>query len=304
MKWHLFVFILTIWALTDRSHAAVPTPVPSQGFAQALGPTPVFSAPTFPGAMGDAGALNRRVKLFHGLLFTAWPGTAFTVLERRNAGKVAIARVTTSEYPCLSCWIDARHVRFSARPFPERAVKMPSRRDILRFLEGAAARGVPYCWGCNFSAGVPSLRRDYGLTARQLARYPWDFAGLDCSGILFEATGGATPRDTNRLLVYGDPVRIQGKTMAQIQAMLQPLDLIIWQGHMLIVIENGFVVESANRYRRHFVRKAMKSPLAQRLGEVVWQRKPVNNYFDQRLSGRRRFVVRRWHPSASAGVRP
>jgi len=293
-----------MWALMEVSHAAVSAPVPSVGFAQATGATPVFSSPTFPDALGAAGNLNRRVKLYHGLLFTAWPGTAFTVLERRSAGKVAIARVTTAEYPCASCWVDARHVRFSAKPFPERTVKMPSRHDILQFLEGAAARGVPYCWGCNFTVGVPSLRRDYGLTARQLARYPWDFAGLDCSGILFEATGGATPRDTNRLLVHGDPVRIHGRTVAQIQALLQPLDLIVWQGHMLIVLENGFVVESANRYHRQFVRRAIKSPLVQRLGEVVSQRKPVNQYYDRRFSGRKRFVVRRWYHPATAGVHP
>ncbi len=300
-----------IWVMIPPGSSLAGTPgnprARTPEYARASAATPVYGDRFFPNTIGFANNLNRRVRLYHSLLFTAYPNTAFTVLDRQNVGGVQVVRVTTAEYPCQACYVDARNLAFAGKPFPERQAKLPSRRAILQFLENAAARGVPYCWGCNFTAGVPSMRRDYALTARQLARYPWDFAGLDCSGILFEATDGVTPRDTNRLLVYGDPVPVKGKSEAQIRALLQPLDLIIWQGHMLIVLENGFVVESANRYRRQFVRKAIKSPLAQRLGEIVWQRRPVNNYYDMRFSGAKRFVVRRWYginPAPAAGVRP
>ena len=300
MRLGLFLISMATWVLMNISPSRARTPE----YAQSIGNTPVYSNQYFPVTYGIGSFLNHTVKLYHQLLFTAYPNTAFTVVKRQTVEGVQVVRVTTAEYPCHACWVDARHLRVSAKPFPERPVKMPPSKDILRFLENAAARGVPYCWGCNFAAGVPSLRKEHRLTPRQLARYPWDFAGLDCSGILYEATGGATPRDTLGLLVYGEPVRVQSrKTVDRISALLKPLDLIIWQGHMLIVLENGFVVESANRYRRQFVSKTIKSPLATRLAEVLRQRRPVNNYYDRRFSSQTRFVVRRWYGVPPAPVK-
>lgn len=304
VPWVLVISIFIGSAPTPRR--GPPTAPKAPTYAQALGATPVYLVRSFPRQLGNHGVLGRRARLYHGLAFTAYPKTAFVVQERVRVADTDILRVTTAEMPGPVYWLDARHVRLANTPFPERPRKLPSRAQVLRSLEQAAARGVPYCWGCNLAAGVPRLRADYSLTARQLARYPWDFAGVDCSGLLYEATEGATPRDTSALLGYGAPVPIQGKSLAELLKQLQPLDLIIWQGHMLIVLEHGQVVESINKYARRFVRKTVKSPLAVRLAEVMRTRKPVDQYNSSRHKGRRRFVVRRWVPApgAAPGVSP
>jgi len=304
MPW-LLIFSIFL-ANPPRGRLVPPTPSPTPTYGQAIGATPVYLSRFFPRHLGNAGVLGRRARLYHALAFTAYPDSAFVVHERARVEGRDVLRVTTAEAPGATYWVDERHVRVASKPFPERTRNMPAAAKVLRALEQAAAQGVPYCWGCNFAAGVPRLRADYGLTARQLTRYPWDFAGVDCSGLLYEATDGSTPRDTSLLLGYGSPVAIQGRTLAELLNLLKPLDLIIWQGHMLIVLENGQVVESINKHARRFVRKTVKSPLAVRLAEILRTRKPVNQYHSPRHAGRRRFVVRRWHPTpgAAPGVTP
>jgi hypothetical protein len=118
----------------------------------------------------------------------------------------------------------------------------------------------------------------------------WQLAGVDCSGILYEATGGYTPRNTSSLAEFGRPVSIAGKTAEQIAAQLQPLDLIVWPRHVLIVLDGGRVIESRLVCKKpsEGVRiRASKDALA----EIMHQRKAV----DSIISGTGEFVVRRWY---------
>ncbi len=287
--WGVFLFVSCGW-LSAAAAAG------EKKFAMAIGPTPVFNNHRFPGALGNHTHLHPRARLYHGLLFTAFPGTAFEVAGTRKSGKLILVRVKTNEYNCKTCWVDSRHLKFSSKPFPTRRTVMPKKSVILKFFDDAVKAGVPYCWGCNFVTGVPRMIQDFQLTQKQLKRYPWDFKGLDCSGLLYGATGGATPRDTSRLLDYGVPVPIAGRTAEQIIASLRPLDIIVWQGHMVIVEPDGTVVETVNRLRRKFIRKTIRTPVEERLGEIMARRRPVNNYWDKRHLSGLRFVVRRWHP--------
>ena len=72
----------------------------------------------------------------------------------------------------------------------------------------------------------------------------WQLKGVDCSGLLYWATNGATPRNTSALVNYGTGVMIMGLSIDQILTELKPLDLIVWSGHVLIVLPGERVIES------------------------------------------------------------
>lgn len=103
---------------------------------------------------------------------------------------------------------------------------MPSGDVILERLYSKL--GLPYVWGGNCAQGIPEMLSLFPDDSR------WLFRGLDCSGLLFEATEGLTPRNTSWLKNFGDPVT--GK--------LKPLDAIVYDGHVLFVAEGDKTIES------------------------------------------------------------
>ena len=66
----------------------------------------------------------------------------------------------------------------------------------------------------------------------------WRLEGVDCSGLLYQATGGYTPRNTSSMKDFGDEVKISGLPLEQISFLVRPLDLIVCTGHVVIVL-NG-----------------------------------------------------------------
>ena len=71
----------------------------------------------------------------------------------------------------------------------------------------------------------------------------------------------------------------------EISKKLQPLDIIVWSGHVIIVLDNKTTIESTPAEGVH------KSDLLARLTSVMEERTPVNDWAS--TSGKR-FVVRRW----------
>ena len=63
--------------------------------------------------------------------------------------------------------------------------------------------------------------------------------GLDCSGLLYEATEGLTPRNTKELMTYGVEISLSER---------QALDLILYSGHVLIVLSPDKVIESRDEF--------------------------------------------------------
>ena len=115
-------------------------------------------------------------------------------------------------------------------------------------------------------------------------------AGVDCSGLLYEATNGFTPRNTSALLHFGKNVSIAGKSRQAITALLQPLDLLVWPGHVIIVIDGGNAIES--RLVCQEPDKGVRiRPLADAMSEIMKKRRPA----DEVQNDREEFVVRRWY---------
>jgi cell wall-associated NlpC family hydrolase len=133
----------------------------------------------------------------------------------------------------------------------------------------------------------------YGGNVSDASKRQLTLAGLDCSGLIYQATNGWTPRNTSQLVSYGRGVRIAGKTVKDIANLLEPLDLIVWNGHVIIVLDRKTVIESRLECGKQGNGGVMMTPVEQRLREVIRTRRPVDEW---PAAGKQRdvFVIRRW----------
>jgi cell wall-associated NlpC family hydrolase len=270
-------------------------------YAVARLPTPVFSTPDIGGifaANAEKALRLDRCNQMRELEFVALPGTVFTIEETLEKKLSRVYRVTTADYPYPTkkgYFIDSRFVDPVAIKPAERARTLPARETVIARL--LAAQGRRYVWGGNVREGIPELLDFYPpppggkATAEILAR--WQLEGVDCSGLLYEATGGFTPRNTSALITFGTAVSIAGLTADQIAARLEPLDLIVWDGHVMIVIDRARVIESRLNCSEKI--GVVVSPLKAALARVMGKRLPVNDYRDSVQSKSKKFVVRRWY---------
>jgi cell wall-associated NlpC family hydrolase len=149
-------------------------------------------------------------------------------------------------------------------------------------------------WGGNLQGGVAELMDlFYGGAVPAAAGRRLALAGLDCSGLLYQATGGWTPRNTSQLVSFGKAVPVAGKSPEQVVADLEPLDLIVWSGHVVIVLDQNTVIESRLECGKAGRGGVMTTRLRQRLSEIMRTRRPVDSWPS---AGKQRdvFVVRRW----------
>lgn len=263
---------------------AVPLPAggPPVRYGIALSPTPVLNSKDFHKGVGNHGLRLKTDSCgqTRELEFVALTGTIFVIHDSEN--EAGILKVTTDDYPyapAKGLFIDSRLVSITDKPPPRRSRHLPRQDELIRKLR--ALEGTPYVWGGNVSGGVDG----------------WGLAGVDCSGLLYEVTDGWTPRNTSSLGTFGDQVAIAGLSASALAAILRPLDLIVWPGHVLIMLDNGEIIES--RLSCDGGRSGVIiEPAVSRLQKILKSRRPVNS-----LSGRRStdnaFVVRRWLPQGN-----
>jgi len=92
------------------------------------------------------------------------------------------------------------------------------------------------------------------------------------------------------MLYFGKPVMIEGLSASQIAAKLKPLDLIVWKGHVIYVLDQNNTIESClgcSPTGGVTIRN-----LRAVLEEVMRSRKPTNDYYKSAVT--ERFVIRRW----------
>lgn len=262
-------------------------------FAVATGSAPVLNTPDFSTVFGGKDGttlLTDHCGQIRAVEFVALPGTVFTVEKKIEGRSGAVYRVTTADYPYPSpdgYFVDARSVKLAKIRPAERSRNLPPQEKILGDLESRV--GSRYIWGGNVAGGVAALIAWYP-PAGKVDKELWQLAGVDCSGILYEATDGYTPRNTGSLTEFGRPVSIAGKTAAEIAAQLQPLDLIAWPGHVLIVLDRGRVIESRLVCKKPTEGVRIRS-IDAALADIMQRRKAV----DRISRGTGEFVVRRWY---------
>ena len=273
-------------------------------YAVAAIPTPVLDTPkfraVFGGRSGGTLRLNKEGE-FVDLEFIALPGTVFTVQRTMWGRPPKILKVTTPDYPYPTrrgYYIDSRFVKILNEKPSERKKILPSEETILDHLLSCA--GLPYLWGGNVSGGIPEMLALYP-PARNLIegeKSKWTLKGLDCSGLLYEATNGGTPRDAIGMVSFGTPVHIEGLSVDGIITQVQPLDVIAWNTHMMIILDRKRIIESRPYY--DYPDKKMPDgvrirPLREALEETMHTKTAVDDYRQPQRGMRKHFVIRRWY---------
>jgi hypothetical protein len=286
----LLVLILMVYFLI--------LPAEADEYAVVHTAAPVLNTPDFKAVFG--GVHGKKLKTdrcgqVRELEYIALPGTVFTIVNKQTYGTVNSYQVVTDQYitPAnVRLYIEGRFITLSNTFPPPLMPVLPSREAVVAALR--ASVGSPYVWGGNVVDGIPELAAWFyqGISANERKRLT--LSGLDCSGLLYSATNGWTPRNTSQLIRYGQGVAIAGKQAEEIATILQPLDLIVWNGHVIIVLDRQTVIESRLECGMSNNGGVIAMPLLQRLAGIMRTRSPVNAWpTDRKYSNI--FVVRRWY---------
>lgn len=261
-------------------------------YAVAKEPAPVLNSPDFASVFGGNDGMTIKTDnqgLIREMEFIALPGTVFDLLGEFDHGSFKIFKVECKEYDYnTELFIDSRFVELKAKRPNERLITLPSKSEIYKFLDNVV--GNRYCWGGNYNDGIQKLIELYKPAGDipQSLQNEWTLKGCDCSGLMYEATNGFTPRNTSKLVNYGEPVEIEGLTAEEITAKLKPLDMLVWNGHVIYVYDDKFSIQSSLS-----MGGVVKKDLLETVADLVSYRAPVNDYNN---SSGERFVVRRWYP--------
>lgn len=286
----MLVFLMTL--LTTVAHGS------DAPWGVARMPVPVLNVPRMETVFG--GRDGRSLKTdgcgqVRELEFVALPETRFRILEKLHRGDTTVLRVATEEYPVpagAALYVDERFIESRREEPPPRQRSLPPRQRIVTTLRSAV--GSPYVWGGNLRDGAPEMASIfYRGTLSPLQRRSLTLAGLDCSGLLYEATGGWSPRNTSALVRWGRGIEIAGKSAGEIAALLEPLDLIVWSGHVIIVLDRETAIESRLECGKPGRGGVVLTPLRRRLAEVMGKRRPVD-VWPAEATKWGAFVVRRW----------
>lgn len=274
-------------------------PVEAAQYGVALVSTPVLNTADFRAVFG--GESGKELKAdrcgqVRELEYIALPGTVFRLLKKQRSGAGDIYQVETDEYTApanVRLYVAGRFLQLGLDA-PPGLRSLPPREAVVAALR--ASGGAPYVWGGNVPEGVPELESWFYRGVGGSDRKRLTLAGLDCSGLLYHATGGWTPRNTSQLINFGQGVAIAGKSAAEIVPLLQPLDLIVWNGHVVIVLDRQSAIESRLQCGTPGNGGVVMTALSARIAGVMRTRRPANVW----QGGEKKqdiFVVRRWYSS-------
>ncbi len=232
-------------------------------FAKTISPAPLLNTPKLMFELSKD-SQDRFMEL-ETVIFT------HVLLELVEKKTDCIWEVKTKEYPSPSkLYLDEKFFE----PIPsalERYIELPSQEEILSNMK--KLEGLRYFWGGAYPYGIPNILKFYPHIQGREDLPDLICQGIDCSGLLYFATNGWTPRNTSDLINFGTPVPLENIA-------LQPLDLIVWKGHVIIAVSHDTVIESALGKGVFF------SPFKKRLAEIQKITQEQN----------KELFVRRWYP--------
>lgn len=265
-------------------------------YLQAEYPTPVLNRPDFDVVYGTT-LVKDSIGLTRALEFIALPGTLFKVVSKPAKWNGRVCEVLTNDYSSKEkLYIDIRFCRVVARPL-ERVKVCPPRDEILASMHKMV--GLPYVWGGNYYQGVDQMQTFFPLPDKisKNDAAMWLMKGVDCSGMLYQATNGFTPRNTIELCSFGVVVEAEDQFISDIPKLVKPLDAIVWCGHVVVVLNDKDVIES------RFDKGCVITNLEERLEEIIitHKRRIADNYSQKNENGDferdqgAHFTIRRWY---------
>ncbi len=255
--------------------------------------TPILNTPDFKEVFGGKDGISLPLdnqNLLRAVETILFPYTKVRI--QRECDNCSVVQITSNEYNYPgNFFTDIRFLTLLDEQPIEREILLPSKPTILKDLKKLL--GIPYIWGGNHYKGVSELLSFYPpkKPIPNELKTIWKLSGVDCSGLLYAVTNGYTPRNTSSLLKYGQAVEIKELTPQEIQKKLQPLDLIVWRGHVIIVLDDKDVIESRGG------KGVVITFTEERLQELALKdKKRPANLWQESSSQANEFVVRRWFP--------
>lgn len=252
-----------------------------------LEPTPILNKKEFSEVFGGAfgGLALDASGLLKSLEMIAFEGEPLYVLDQFLDKEALIYQIEYDHYPSKTpLFVDSRFVKNSEE---EKKFPLPIHQEkVLKNL--LSMQGLPYVWGGNFSKGIEKMLSFYPPRRKltPLEEYNWTFKGVDCSGLLYEATFGTTPRNTSELCYFGEGIDIKGKSFYEIRDLILPLDILVWKGHVVIALSKEWTIESRAHQGGVYI-----SSLMSRLEAIVHEEK--KNLANQAIE-KDDVVLRRW----------
>lgn len=250
-------------------------------------PTPVLNTVDFSFCFGGKDGQSLPLDdqgLMRNLETILLPGSPLIIKENSHKN---ICRIETPKYPGENLFIDKR--------FLENTPSIAQRKELATVEKICATLksliGTPYLWGGNWPMDIDKMREFYPPSI-DFTKLPekiqntWQLKGLDCSGLLYYAANGHTPRNTSDLVTYANRLEIEGLEGNEIVKKVKPLDLLAWKGHVIIVVNNQTCIESTPEQGVH------TNNLSERMEKLLETRTAVNQYSSSFPS----FVICRWHP--------
>lgn len=244
-----------------------------------LKPAPILNTPDFSSVFGGTEIPLDAKGHPHHFEFIALPGMQFTLIEEKNS----IYQVLDPNYSSAPLFVDARFVG----KYEKKNQINKSKGEIL--AEMKKLLGTRYVWGGNWSFGIPEMLEYYppiGKLEEQMEAY-WTWRGVDCSGLLFQVMNGLTPRNTSKLVHWGNELSFANLKLDEILPLLEPLDMIVYPGHILFVLDRSYTIESKSPFG------VIQRNLRERLNELISERTIVNRW-EKNLDPQRCIVFRRF----------
>ncbi len=274
-------------------------------YAIAKGPTPVLYSPDFQWVFWWTWWVNLKFDDYWEIDELEFIALSWTVFKVSDAYKTSwsgiILKVETKDYPYSTekwYYIDYRFVKLTTKKPVEREKILPSKTNIIKKL--LTASWSIYTWWWNYNYWIPELLKYYppSWEINEEIKNQWMLKWVDCTGLLYEATNWYTPRNSSDIVKYGTWLEITGKKRAEdILDLLKPLDIIAWSGHIIIVLNKKYTIESRLDYdteKDWFQWWVRIRNLKEVLDEVLLKRIWVNNYDDQVPEWKKKFIIRRW----------
>ncbi len=247
-------------------------------------PTPVLNVPSFQNCFGGSSLPLDSQQLLRQVETILLPQSKVELLDKMP--EPAVWHIHTKEYTSSEpLYVDERFLTLVDLEVTDRPHTLPSVPAILKSLKSQL--GAEYVWGGNWPEGIPQLLEWYTPSIKDITlRNTWQLKGVDCSGLIYYASQGYTPRNTSSLVHFGHHVPIEGKEIDAIVEEMEELDLIVWAGHVICVLDPETAIESKAGSG------VIATSLKQRLSQVMQDRRPLDHYHPIKPS----FVIRRWHP--------
>ena len=191
-------------------------------------------------------------------------------------------------------FLDSRFIKIDDKKAAEHVHKVPDMSTIFKTL--LAAVDSQYIWWGSYYQWIPEINELYPTPSDvELSTWEQQYKILqwtDCSWLLWQATNWYTPRTTRTLLTFWDSVAISWLNVKEITKVVKPLDLIVWAGHVIIILSNEYAIESI--WKKDFEWWVEIVKLDERLEDIFTRRQPVNEWNKSSLPDKQKFVIRRW----------